>query len=230
MTNEAKVPNLREFIKHLNSTLKFFDGNIKDEDFEDPNSEVYKLFSNFISLYMSTHQNVDKVSAKNVNSSNTNKNNPEIDKRPKWENPIKKNISKNNYSKNTTRIIDNTPKYNDVTKINNDISQTIGGPIMFSNNSKNLATSDLFRKSDNFDDVRKYGIVTNNIDHVTKYVYPKGDIPVYYSDNTENDIFTTNDITDTKPINQTDKHKIERTEDIDQKINAIKRMFDRIKS
>lgn len=48
---QGKIPNLKEFIKYLDQTLKIFDQHIAEEDFENKDSDVYKLFTTLFNMY-----------------------------------------------------------------------------------------------------------------------------------------------------------------------------------
>ncbi|XWV26478.1 putative orfan [Tupanvirus soda lake] len=61
-----KIPNLKEFIKYLDQTLKMFDQHIAEEEFENKNSDVYKLFVTLFNIY--TDLNAKKATNENINN------------------------------------------------------------------------------------------------------------------------------------------------------------------
>ena len=46
-----KIPNIKEFIKNLDQIFKLFDKHIADEEFENKNSDIYKLFISLFNIY-----------------------------------------------------------------------------------------------------------------------------------------------------------------------------------
>jgi hypothetical protein len=64
--NSGKIPNLKEFIKYLDQTLKLFDNHIADEDFENKDSNVYKLFITLFNIYKDLDSKVIIDSNKNT--------------------------------------------------------------------------------------------------------------------------------------------------------------------
>jgi hypothetical protein len=46
-----KTPNLKEFIKYLDQTVQMFDQHISEEEYENKNSDVYKLFVTLFNIY-----------------------------------------------------------------------------------------------------------------------------------------------------------------------------------
>lgn len=44
-----RTPNLKEFIKYLEQTVKLFENHVAGDDFKNKNSEVYRLFVTRIS-------------------------------------------------------------------------------------------------------------------------------------------------------------------------------------
>lgn len=66
--NIKKIPNLKEFVKYLDQTLKLFDNHIAEKDFENKNSDVYKLFPKLLT-YNKKHntKSFTKISKKEKN-------------------------------------------------------------------------------------------------------------------------------------------------------------------
>ena len=49
--NKEPSPNIKKFIEYLDHTLKMFDKYVGEEEFEDSNSDIYKLFSTLLNIY-----------------------------------------------------------------------------------------------------------------------------------------------------------------------------------
>ncbi|XWV25219.1 putative ORFan [Tupanvirus deep ocean] len=65
ISTNNKIPNLKEFIKYLDQTLKMFDQHIAEEEFENKNSDVHKLFVTLFNIYTDldskkTKENINK--------------------------------------------------------------------------------------------------------------------------------------------------------------------------
>ena len=50
-SDDNRIPNLKEFIRYLEQTVKLFENHVDEEDFENKDSEVYKLFVTLFNLY-----------------------------------------------------------------------------------------------------------------------------------------------------------------------------------
>lgn len=58
------MSNLRDFIRYLNLTLNILDKNVADEDFEKPDSDVYKFFIMLFKIYINKQTEKKKVRKK----------------------------------------------------------------------------------------------------------------------------------------------------------------------
>jgi len=81
-----KNPNVKEFVKYLDYTVKVFDKHVAEEDFEKKDSDVYKLFGTLFHMYdnISNDQadipRTRRIPMQSYNSTETESN------YPKWEN------------------------------------------------------------------------------------------------------------------------------------------------
>lgn len=55
--------NIKDFIKYLDQTLELFDGKVPNKDFEDKNSDVYKLFTTLFKMYQGKNKKRSIVGA-----------------------------------------------------------------------------------------------------------------------------------------------------------------------
>jgi hypothetical protein len=60
MTHNPKTPNIKEFIKYLDQTLNLFEEHVPGTDFQNPDSNINKLFNTLFSMYrdISEHKKV----------------------------------------------------------------------------------------------------------------------------------------------------------------------------
>jgi len=58
-----KNPNIKEFVKYLDYTVKIFDKHVAEEDFEKKDSDVYKLFDTLLHMY----DNISKENNPQIN-------------------------------------------------------------------------------------------------------------------------------------------------------------------
>lgn len=49
---DKKIPNLKDFIKYLDQTLNMFDHYVSEEDYNNKDSDVHKLFVTLFNMYM----------------------------------------------------------------------------------------------------------------------------------------------------------------------------------
>lgn len=72
MKDSEKIPNLKEFVKYLDQTIRIFDEHVADEDFEKKDSDVHKIFKTLFNIY--TNPRVNKEQNKKTKK-HTKKNN-----------------------------------------------------------------------------------------------------------------------------------------------------------
>ena len=60
---QRKLPSIKEFVAYLNQTVDILDQNNNEEDFKNPNSNVYKLFSMLLSAYANSEPEPQNTSS-----------------------------------------------------------------------------------------------------------------------------------------------------------------------
>jgi hypothetical protein len=86
-------PNVKEFVKYLDYTVKVFDKHVAEEDFENKDSDVYKLFDTLFHMY----DNILDDQTSDLPRIRSRASTEETDY-PKWENQS----TQNRYQKSTT--------------------------------------------------------------------------------------------------------------------------------
>lgn len=280
INQNSKIPNLKEFIKYLDQTLKMFDQHIAEEEFEKKDSDVHKLFVALFNIY------TDLDATKKENTTN----NPRV-KSPNQEStlinsihqPKNKDIDQVEINSIIQQHIENQKKYKpdnfkwenktrlESEKLAREIynksllelqttDDSNAGPILFTN-AKYDKSSNQITANNNLH--KKY---TQNTKLASKNKYQKNKTEKichkstgkkYYnnnnkinddeyasefikniaqinsdSDSDNSDIYTSYDtdtevITHIPPSKKKIKHQYEKTDDIDKKIIALKKILNK---
>ncbi len=180
--SQNKIPNLKEFIKYLDQTLKMFDQHIAEEEFENKNSDVYKLFVTLFNIYTDldvkkTRKNdnpknnmleicQNKYEQNNDNQNNDNQNNKNIIDNVEINSIIQQHIENRKKNKNANPKWENNRTNLDSDKQAREIynksmmelkTSENNGPILFSNAKHNKISSPVKNtssKSTPFGDIR----------------------------------------------------------------------------
>jgi hypothetical protein len=257
-----KIPNLKEFIKYLDQTLKLFDQHIAEEEFEKKDSDVYKLFIMLFNIYTDLDTKKTKnesvtesPGSKHPKASNgvpkasngvpkTDTGANEIDvnsiilqhienrKKHKKENPKWENNRSRLESERLVREIYNKSLLELQTTDNN-------GPILFTDAKikKDLfecqTTDSCFRH--NKTSKKRNNYVDRNDNHLLKST---NNILQTDTETNNSDMYTDNDDGDANTefivhvpskqiIKKSNKHCYEKTDDIDKKINMLKKLLNK---
>jgi hypothetical protein len=246
-TNETrdKIPNLKEFVKYLNQTINLFDSHVSNEDFEKKDSDIYKLFVALFNMYIDLDPKCDI--ADNNRSSNKNIRTSTIDETD-VNSIIEQHINiKRNRAKNNLKWENNRHKFR-----SDEIAQEIykkslldlcipedDSPILFTNNNKFQHRPN---KKESISTPIKTNTDTNMLDiytdhdeiNVTNKSRDKLQCKIrnkkYHTTNITNilhiDTPQSNDQGDVKRKYLATKHpQYEKTDDIDSKIDMLKKML-----